>query len=294
MTTFDSFTKKRVSYVLITKNRAKFLEQALERCQNLVKPIDELIVIDGASSDNTKEVVKKYSDLINIFISEPDKNGVEAINKGFLASSGKYLKQLADDDIIYPEAMEKAIEVMEKNPEIDLLLCGGVKKLINGVNRIVYLPHGIDYGKSADDVFKYLGPASGTGHLMRRSSIAKAGFLYPFAVNADAELVLHYIKKNLKVRFARINLYEHPILEHSFVIKQARAHKEDSLRLIKEYCSVWFYISFRFTDFWENHQVFKPLRFLARPIFRKIKVFFKKLFKIKRPKVEYIWDGGLS
>ncbi|MEK7503320.1 MAG: glycosyltransferase [Patescibacteria group bacterium] len=294
MNTFDSYTKKRVSYVLVTKNRADFLNQALERCKKLVKPEDELIVVDGASVDNTKEVVKRHGDMVNIFISEPDDNGIQAINKGFLVSSGKYLKQLADDDIIYPESMEKAITVMEENPDIDLLLCGGVKKLPSGGERVVYLPPGIRYGKSTDDVFKYLGPASGTGHLMRRSSIAKAGFLYAFAVNADAELVLRYIKMNLIVRFARINLYEHPIFEHSFVIRQAREHKADSLRLIKKYCSRSFYISFRLKDLWENHRVFKPLRFFVRPIFRKVKIFFKKLFNIKHPKVEFIWDGGFS
>src|SRR3989344_6114042 len=106
--TFNSFNSKRDSYILITKNRAKFLKKSLERIRKLKKHNDELIVVDGFSSDSTREVIKGYKNIIDRFISEPDIGPTHAVNKGILIASGTYIKNLTDDDIYYAKAMEKA------------------------------------------------------------------------------------------------------------------------------------------------------------------------------------------
>jgi len=96
--TFESYCTKRISYIFSTKNRAAFLEKALDNCRKFLEPEDELIVIDGASQDNTREVVKKNADIIDVFVSEPDLSGAHASNKAFLLARGRYIKPLPDDD----------------------------------------------------------------------------------------------------------------------------------------------------------------------------------------------------
>ena len=127
-TTFKSYCSKRVSYIITTKNRAIHLRHCLSNIKIIKKNRDEVILIDGSSSDGTHKVVKDFSDIIDVYVSEPDLNGPHAFNKGYMLANGKYIKPINDDDIFYKEALEKAYQVMEKNPEVDMIVCGGTRK----------------------------------------------------------------------------------------------------------------------------------------------------------------------
>src|SRR3989338_8323943 len=109
---FSSYCTKRVSYIIATKNRAKIFDKKFLKLRQLLKPQDELIIIDGFSSDTTLDVIKKNIDIVDIYISEPDQGPAHAVNKGMLLAHGRYIKEFPDDDEIYPEAMEKALKVM--------------------------------------------------------------------------------------------------------------------------------------------------------------------------------------
>ncbi len=56
--------------------------------------------MDGGSTDGTLDIVQEYSDLVNKFISEPDKGLADAFNKGYLLSSGMYIMYLNSDDML--------------------------------------------------------------------------------------------------------------------------------------------------------------------------------------------------
>lgn len=291
MTTFDSHAKKRVSYIIPTRNRADHLSSALLRCRDLKGPNDELLVIDGASSDQTKDVVRKYSDIVDVFVSEPDLDGCHAQNKGLLLATGKYTRLLADDDITHKEGLEKAIDVMEKHPEIDLLLCGGIKEDTKGKKFTSYLPLGTNFGSNTEDVFKYPAIASGCGHIVRRKSIAKFG-LFPFSVYADNAFVLDFIQKGAVVRFCRINLYYHALFPHSVSV---RVGKKGLLFLAKKYCSATFFVKFFIKTKWKNSPLFRPLREFLSAVRRHIYKAHKHIFNISgKLKQEYLWDGKLS
>ncbi|MCH7706167.1 MAG: glycosyltransferase [Chloroflexi bacterium] len=107
--TFQDYATKRISYVLPTRNKAQFIGKALEIAKRLVGPEDELIVVDGGSTDGTAEIVASYGDLVDVFISEPDLSPSHASNKGMLTARGRYIKWLTDDDEFFPEAMEQAV-----------------------------------------------------------------------------------------------------------------------------------------------------------------------------------------
>ncbi|MFB9844056.1 glycosyltransferase [Mucilaginibacter ginsenosidivorans] len=58
----------------------------------------EHIVIDGGSTDNTVHIIKKYSNSVHIFVSEPDEGIYDAMNKGIKLATGDIIGALNADD----------------------------------------------------------------------------------------------------------------------------------------------------------------------------------------------------
>jgi len=290
-TRFDSYSPKRVSFILTTKNRPDFLEAVLERTRALVGPEDELIVVDGGSDTPlTFEVAAKFKDLINVFISEPDDSIMHGFNKGVMLSNGKYVKYLFDDDIFNPVAMEEAVAVLEKHPDVDFLICGGEKVNVSTGNRkVVYVRPGVDYGKHPDDV-RY--GANGIGFFMRRSVFAKVGFATSRYVS-DNEFFMQAVAKGANVKFCRINLYENMVYPHSNVLKNRAKWYLESYPIFKQYCSLPVYLRHRLKAFSVEHNLL-PIFKLAEEFPVKLKRFSKKMLGLKREKEPRLWDGGFS
>lgn len=114
-----------VSFVMPTFNKAPFLDRFLTNFRLIIRPDDELIIMDGGSTDETREVVKKHSDIVTVFVSEKDRNPTHALNKGILLARGHIIMNITDDDYLYPDGVRTAIQKMDDHPEIDVLLCGG-------------------------------------------------------------------------------------------------------------------------------------------------------------------------
>ena len=290
--TFDTYNSKRISYIIATKNRADSLRKSLTSCRGYKKPNDELIVIDGASTDNTQNVIKEFSDIIDTYISEPDINDKEAWNKGFLLSRGQYIKQIMDDDIFHKKGLEKVYNVMQDNPDVDLLVCGGVREM-DGKTQNVYIPPGNSFGVSVDDYFqnksKY--STSGCGIFFRRKLLNTVGLFEVDRPFPDLGFILRsiYLKKN--VRFCRINMFYHVIEADSITRKNLNKYNTEFLELLKRYCSVNYKQNF-FRQRKLSYQLVNRLyNILTRP-------FNKKSFdspdliqgNIKKP----MWDGGFS
>lgn len=292
MNSFESVLSKRVSYILATKDRAPFLEQAFPSIHALKKPSDELIVIDGLSKDNTLEVIQRHADIVDVLISEKDTSEGHAFNKGILLSQGKYIKLLTDDDVIYPEAMEQAIQVLEEHPEVDILLCGGTRQKGDRI-WFVYNPPGVDFGKQVEDVFRY--STCGIGLVIRRSALARVGLLNTNAVSLDGDFLAQCISKNANVKFCRINMFYHPIYDHSGTIAQRREYELDCDRICRQYCSTRFYLRSRLSKILQQHPL---LRFVAWPlrIVRRIVRAWRGRNQSENAadEQEPIWDGGFS
>lgn len=283
---FDFYNNKRMTFFIVTKNRAGFLVSALARAKNLIGPEDELLIIDGASSDNTFEAVNRYKEFIDVFVSEPDKNGLEAYNKGILLARGKYMHHIADDDTSYKEGIEKAIAVLENNPEVDMLVCGGIREY--GPRLLPYwLPPGTNYGSRPEDVFRY--KACGAGFVYRRKAFAKFGLFH--SVAGDIDFVARIIFHGGSVRFCRINLFKHPLFAHSVIKSKKRAHQLARWLIAWRYCSFGFSLRYIVVSAIKESVLWHFYRKTAR-IF-KVRILGKP-YKRKKKNIEYIWDGGFS
>ena len=94
------------SIVIVNYNSGKYLEQAI---QSIIKQSFsnwELIIIDGLSSDNSIDVIKKYENYCSWWVSEPDKGQSDAFNKGFRHAKGVFYTWLNADDLLLPGTLE--------------------------------------------------------------------------------------------------------------------------------------------------------------------------------------------
>lgn len=112
-------TKLKVSIITPSYNQGKYIEETIKSVMNQDYPDIEHIVVDGGSTDETGDVLKKYPHLK--WISEPDEGQSDALNKGFKMASGDIVGWLNSDDTYVPDIIGGVAKEFEKDHELDML-----------------------------------------------------------------------------------------------------------------------------------------------------------------------------
>lgn len=98
----------KITIITANYNQGAFIETCIRSVIHQNYANLEYIIIDGKSTDNSVEIIKKYSDQLNYWISEPDKGQTDAINKGIKMATGEIITWLNADDYFLPGALETA------------------------------------------------------------------------------------------------------------------------------------------------------------------------------------------
>ena len=119
------------SIVTVTFNSAKTLEQTIKSVLSQGYTDFEYIIVDGASTDGTLDIIKRYasSDSRIKYISEPDGGIYEAMNKGISMSTGEVVALLNSDDYYEPNALESVANYI---PNVDSYVVYGVVRFLEG------------------------------------------------------------------------------------------------------------------------------------------------------------------
>ncbi len=143
----------KVSLITTCYNRAASIRGSIESVLGQDYPDIEYIVVDGASSDGTLDIINQYKDKISTIISEPDNGMYEAINKGLRAATGDIIGLVHSDDWLFsPSVISHVVECFN-NTGADFLYGDGifvkpddnnsvVRKWLGGTYRLWKVKHG--------------------------------------------------------------------------------------------------------------------------------------------------------
>ncbi len=110
-----------VSIITPSFNQARFLEATIRSVLGQDYPNIEYIIVDGGSTDNSVDVIKKYASELAWWVSEKDKGQTDAINKGFNRAKGEILAWVNSDDTYNPGAISAAVKYLTENSEVAMV-----------------------------------------------------------------------------------------------------------------------------------------------------------------------------
>lgn len=110
-----------VSIVTAVYNARDCLADCIESVRSQDYPNIEFIVVDAASSDGTLDIIRRYEENIDVWVSEPDDGIFDAWNKGLDLATGDWIAFLGADDTYVDGAIRKYMDMARRNPGKEFL-----------------------------------------------------------------------------------------------------------------------------------------------------------------------------
>jgi glycosyltransferase involved in cell wall biosynthesis len=131
----------KITIVTPSLNQGKYIEKTILSVLNQNYPNLEYIIIDGGSTDNSVEIIKKYEAKLTYWITEKDSGQSEAINKGFKIATGEIINWLNSDDYLEKDTLFKVAHYFKSN---DIYLLIGQSYNFNKTCKYLAGPKGTD------------------------------------------------------------------------------------------------------------------------------------------------------
>lgn len=108
---------KSITVIMPSYNQAQYLDQALCSVLNQNHPAVQTMVIDGGSTDGSRQIIEQYVDQLYYWCSEKDEGQTAAINNGIKRSDGEIIGWINSDDVLLPGALDAVSREFE-NPDV--------------------------------------------------------------------------------------------------------------------------------------------------------------------------------
>jgi glycosyltransferase involved in cell wall biosynthesis len=162
----------KISIVTPSFNQGAFLERTILSVLEQDYPNIEYIIIDGGSTDNSVEIIKKYSDRLAYWISEPDNGQSDAINKGFKIAAGDYVGWINSDDFYTDGAISNLVNNIDDNAVLYYGILGYCRE--DGSHRMLET---VDERITAESILNGKSCTSQPGSFYKKEVLQKVGYL---------------------------------------------------------------------------------------------------------------------
>jgi glycosyltransferase involved in cell wall biosynthesis len=213
----------KITIITPSFNQGEFLEETILSVLSQNYPNLEYLIMDGGSTDNSVDIIKKYQAQISFWVSEKDSGQAEAINKGLKRASGEIISWLCSDDVYLPDALHKVADLFGKNPD-SVMLHGKAVLFGNSIKERVIGAHETELPLKYFSVIPFPQPSS----FFRRKLIDEQGLLdesLHFAMDYDllVRTALHY-----------------SLIPSNEIFSKYRMHKQSkSVSMLQEFVVEW-------------------------------------------------------
>jgi glycosyltransferase involved in cell wall biosynthesis len=147
----DGSEYPRISIVTPNYNYGRFIEETIRSVLLQGYPNLEYIIMDGGSTDDSVEIIKKYEPWLSYWVSEKDKGQSDAINKGFDKAKGEIFYWINSDDILCFSSLKEVSIFFSSHPESNFLSGSGC--FFEGEHKNIYKINPSDY--SFEDLLEF-------------------------------------------------------------------------------------------------------------------------------------------
>jgi glycosyltransferase involved in cell wall biosynthesis len=196
-------TNPLISVITVSHNSAATISETIDSVLGQSYLNIEYIVIDGASTDGTIEIISSYGLKISKFLSEPDKGIYDAINKGIAISTGDIVGIVNSDDVFYDRNVIKKVAESFNENDIDAVYGDAIFVSPENKTRIVryYSSKTFRPGR-----FRFGFMPAHPSFYIKREYFEKLGYYQTdYKIAADFELLLRFIYVN-KIRYKYIEM----------------------------------------------------------------------------------------
>jgi len=179
----------KLSIITPSFNQGQFLEETILSVLNQGYPNLEYIIIDGGSSDNSVDIIRRYDSQLAYWVSEKDRGQVDAINKGFVMATGEIAGFINSDDVYLPGTFAAVAARFEDDPKCDWV-CGDTIMFGDGFQTELIrsvVP------RSAAQCLSWAYKAPQPGHFWKLTLIHEFGFDENWAYDFDHDLYVRML-----------------------------------------------------------------------------------------------------
>ncbi len=211
-----------ISIIMPSFNQSRFIEESIQSILAQDYPCLEFMVMDGGSSDGSREIIQRYSDRLAYWHSRPDKGQTDALIQGFERATGDLLGWVNSDDVLFPGALQAIAKAFYSHPECGLY--GGNFVILDKDSRIIrckrYPAQAAVFARHG--LFAFCQPGS---FFKRQDYQAVGGLEVDLESVMDADLYFRMILNG--TRYAHINKYVAGFRFHGMSKTVAESGKHD-------------------------------------------------------------------
>jgi len=194
--TLNSQSYPLITIITVVYNGEKYIEETIQSVINQTYPNVEYIIIDGGSTDGTLDIIKKYEDKIDYWVSEKDRGIYDAMNKGIDLASGKWINFMNAGDRFYNEkVLEKVFFNNDFSKEVGVIY-GNHKVIYPKRTKIVKVGYIKDFWKGSQ--------FSHQSSFIRSCLYKNNKFNLCYKIAADFEFFYKLYMRNIKFYYLNI------------------------------------------------------------------------------------------